>query len=162
MAPRPLRPNPAAGPWFISRSQCRPRKAVRRMSLRIVLGDDHGSVRRGWNALLEDEEDIEVVGEAGDGLEALKMCEMHRPDVAILDIAMPRLNGIDVAERAIKHQPQLKVVFLSMYADESYVLRALSAGARGYLLKESTEQDLLPALRTISQGRPYFSRSEER
>ena len=77
--------------------------------------------------------------------------------MAILDIAMPRLNGIDVAERAIKHQPQLKVVFLSMYADESYVLRALSAGARGYLLKESTEQDLVPALRTISQGRPYFS-----
>jgi two-component system response regulator NreC len=125
--------------------------------LRIVLGDDHGIVRRGLKALLDTEDDIEVVGEAGDGLEALRMCETHRPDVAILDIAMPRLNGIDVAERAIKHQPQLKVVFLSMYADESYVLRALSAGARGYLLKESTEQDLLPALRTISQGRPYFS-----
>jgi DNA-binding NarL/FixJ family response regulator len=122
-----------------------------------VLGDDHGIVRRGLKALLDTEDDIEVVGEAGDGLEALRMCETHRPDVAILDIAMPRLNGIDVAERAIKHQPQLKVVFLSMYADESYVLRALSAGARGYLLKESTEQDLLPALRTISQGKPYFS-----
>ena len=125
--------------------------------MRIVLGDDHGIVRRGLKALLDTEDDIEVVGEAGDGLEALKMCETHRPDVAILDIAMPRLNGIDVAERAIKHHPQLKVVFLSMYADESYVLRALSAGARGYLLKESTEQDLLPALRTISQGKPYFS-----
>ena len=110
--------------------------------MRIVLGDDHGIVRRGLKALLDAENDIEVVGEAGDGLEALRMCETHRPDVAILDIAMPRLNGIDVAERAIKHQPQLKVVFLSMYADESYVLRALSAGARGYLLKESTEQDL--------------------
>ena len=125
--------------------------------MRIVLGDDHGIVRRGLKALLETEDDIEVVGEAGDGIEALRMCETHRPDVAILDIAMPRLNGIDVAERAIKHHPQLKVVFLSMYADESYVLRALSAGARGYLLKESTEQDLVPALRTISQGRPYFS-----
>jgi two-component system response regulator NreC len=125
--------------------------------LRVVLGDDHGIVRRGLKALLDAEPDIEVVGEAGDGLEALRLCDTQRPDVAILDIAMPRLNGIDVAERALKHNPQLKVVFLSMYADEAYVLRALSAGARGYLLKEATEQDLVPALRTISQGRPYFS-----
>jgi DNA-binding NarL/FixJ family response regulator len=125
--------------------------------LRIVLGDDHGIVRRGLKALLEAEQDVEVVGEAGDGIEAVRLCESCKPDVAILDIAMPRLNGIDAAERAIKHQPQLKVVFLSMYADESYVLRALSAGARGYLLKESAEQDLVPALRTIGQGKPYFS-----
>ena len=108
-------------------------------------------------ALLEAEGDIEVVGEAADGLEALRLCDATRPDIAILDIAMPRLNGIDVAERAIKHNPQLKVCFLSMHADESYVLRALSAGARGYLLKESTEEDLVPALRTIAQGRPFFS-----
>jgi two-component system response regulator NreC len=108
-------------------------------------------------ALLEAEGDIDVVGEASDGLEALKLCDTLRPDVAILDIAMPRLNGIDAAERALKHNPQLKVCFLSMYADESYVLRALSAGARGYLLKESTETDLVPALRTIAQGRPFFS-----
>ena len=80
--------------------------------MRIVLGDDHGIVRRGLKALLEAEDDIEVVGEAGDGLEALRMCETHRPDVAILDIAMPRLNGIDVAQRAIKHHPQLKVIFV--------------------------------------------------
>jgi two-component system, NarL family, response regulator NreC len=108
-------------------------------------------------ALLEAEGDIDVVGEASDGLEALKLCDTLRPDVAILDIAMPRLNGIDAAERALKHNPQLKVCFLSMYADESYVLRALSAGARGYLLKDSTETDLVPALRTIAQGRPFFS-----
>jgi two-component system, NarL family, response regulator NreC len=125
--------------------------------LRIVLGDDHGIVRRGLKALLEAEPDVEVVGEAGDGIEAVRLCESCKPDVAILDIAMPRLNGIDAAERAIKHQPQLKVVFLSMYADESYVLRALSAGARGYLLKESAEQDLVPALRSVGQGKPYFS-----
>jgi two-component system response regulator NreC len=125
--------------------------------VRVVLGDDHGIVRRGLRALLEAEDDIEVVGEAGDGLEALRVLDRERPDVAILDIAMPRLNGIDVAQRALKQHPQLKVVFLSMYADESYVLRALAAGARGYLLKEATEQDLVPALRTIQQGRPFFS-----
>ena len=125
--------------------------------MRIVLGDDHGIVRRGLRALLEAETDFEVVGEAGDGSRRSGCATTHSPDVAILDIAMPRLNGIDVAERAIKHNPQLKVVFLSMYADESYVLRALSAGARGYLLKDATEQDLVPALRTVSQGRPFFS-----
>src|SRR5687767_6496639 len=133
MERRRLKHGQAGAPSCISPCRFRRRKAARRITLRIVLGDDHGIVRRGLKALLDTEDDIEVVGEAGDGLEALRMCETHRPDVAILDIAMPRLNGIDVAERAIKHQPQLKVVFLSMYADESYVLRALSAGARGYL-----------------------------
>jgi DNA-binding NarL/FixJ family response regulator len=108
-------------------------------------------------ALLETEPDFEVIGEAGDGLEVLKLCEVAKPDIAILDIKMPSLNGIDVAERAIKQDPLLKVCMLSMYADEAYVLRALSAGARAYLLKESTEQDLVPALRTIAQGRPFFS-----
>src|SRR5688500_3339520 len=146
-----------AAPSCTSHCPYRRRRPARRITLRIVLGDDHGIVRRGLRALLDTEDDFEVVGEAGDGLEALRLCETHRPDVAILDIAMPRLNGIDVAERAIKHQPQLNVIFLSMYADESYVLRALSAGARRYLLKESTEQDLVPALRTISQGRPFLS-----
>ena len=127
--------------------------------LRILLGDDHGIVRRGIKALLAAEGDMEVVGEAGDGLEALRLCDQLHPDVLILDIGMPLLNGIDVAERAIKHSPGLNVVFLSIYADESYVLRALSAGARGYLLKEAAEQDLVPALRTVVQGRPYFSPS---
>lgn len=125
--------------------------------MRILLGDDHGIVRRGMRALLETEADMSVVGEAADGLEVLRLCDELRPDVLVLDIAMPRLNGIDVAERAVKHNPALKVLFLSMYADESYVLRALSAGAKGYLLKDATEQDLVPALRTVSQGRPFFS-----
>ena len=125
--------------------------------MRILLGDDHGIVRRGMRALLETEADMSVVGEAADGLEVLRLCDELRPDVLVLDIAMPRLNGIDVAERAVKHNPALKVLFLSMYADESYVLRALSAGAKGYLLKDATEQELVPALRTVSQGRPFFS-----
>ncbi len=125
--------------------------------MRVLLGDDHGIVRRGMKALLEGEPDIQVVGEAADGLEALRMCDDLRPDVAVLDIGMPKLNGVNVAERAIKHNPDLKVLFLSMYADESYVIRALSAGAHGYLLKESTEEDLVPALRSVADGRPFFS-----
>lgn len=125
--------------------------------MRIVLGDDHGIVRRGMRALLETEADMQVVGEAADGMEVLRLCGELEPDVLVLDIAMPRLNGIDVAERAVRHNPSLKVLFLSMYADESYVLRALSAGAKGYLVKDATEQELVPALRTIAQGRPFFS-----
>lgn len=108
-------------------------------------------------ALLETEADMQVVGEAADGMEVLRLCGELEPDVLVLDIAMPRLNGIDVAERAVRHNPSLKVLFLSMYADESYVLRALSAGAKGYLVKDATEQELVPALRTIAQGRPFFS-----
>src|SRR2546423_1268786 len=108
--------------------------------LRILLGDDHGIVRRGMRALIEAEPDMEVVGEASDGLEVLRRCEELRPDVLVLDIGMPKLNGIDVAERAIKHNPSTRVLFLSMYADESYVLRAMSAGAKGYLLKDATDQ----------------------
>lgn len=108
-------------------------------------------------ALLENESDIEVAGEAADGREALKLCLSLDPDVAIVDIAMPQLNGIDVTAQAIKQLPKLKVIMLSMYADESYVLRALMAGAKGYLLKEATEDDLLPAVRAVAAGKSFFS-----
>jgi two-component system response regulator NreC len=127
--------------------------------LRILLGDDHGIVRRGMRALLDAEADMDVVGEGADGHEVLRLCDQLKPDVLVVDIAMPKLNGIDVAERALKHHPALRVLFLSMYSDESYVLRALSAGARGYLLKDDTEQELVPALRAVEQGRPFFSPS---
>jgi len=110
-------------------------------------------------ALLDAETDMQVVGEGADGHEVLKLCDELGPDVLVADIAMPKLNGIDVADRAVKHNPALKVIFLTMYADESYVLRALSAGARGYLLKDAAEQDLVPALRAVAQGRPFFSPS---
>lgn len=125
--------------------------------MRILLADDHGIVRRGMRALLEAESDLEVVGEAANGREALKSLEALRPDLAILDVAMPMLNGIEVTGQALKALPELKVIILSMYADEAYVVRALSAGARGYLLKEATEEDLLPAVRAVAQGRSYFS-----
>jgi two-component system, NarL family, response regulator NreC len=125
--------------------------------MRVLLADDHGIVRRGMRALLELEPGIEVVGEAGDGLETLRLCETLRPELAILDIAMPSLNGIEVATRALKNDPSLKVIILSMHADESYVVRALMAGAKAYLLKEATEEDLLPAVRAVAAGKSFFS-----
>ena len=125
--------------------------------MRILLADDHGIVRRGMRALLESEPRIEVAGEAADGREALKLCLSLDPDIAIIDIGMPRLNGIDVTAQAVKQSPKLKVIILSMYADESYVLRALMAGAKGYLLKEATEDDLIPAVRAVANGKSYFS-----
>jgi DNA-binding NarL/FixJ family response regulator len=108
-------------------------------------------------SLLESEPGLQIVGEAADGAECLRLCDTLEPDVAILDIAMPRLNGIEVTARAVRHQPRLKVIILSMYADESYVVRALNAGARAYLLKEATEEDLLPAVRAVAAGRAFFS-----
>jgi two-component system response regulator NreC len=125
--------------------------------MRLLLADDHGIVRRGMRALLEMEPSVEVVAETGDGLEALRLCAAEKPDVAILDIAMPSMNGIEVTGRALKQDPSLKVIILSMHADESYVVRALMAGARGYLLKEATEEDLLPAVRAVAAGKSFFS-----
>jgi DNA-binding NarL/FixJ family response regulator len=123
----------------------------------VLLADDHGIVRRGMRSLLESESGLEIVGEAADGAEFLRLCEALHPDVAIVDIAMPRLNGVEATARALKLDPRLKVIVLSMYADESYVVRALAAGARAYLLKEATEEDLLPAVRAVAAGRSFFS-----
>lgn len=125
--------------------------------MRIVLADDHGIVRRGMRSLLENEPGVEVVGEAANGREALKLLEAAKPDMAILDVAMPMLNGIEVTAQAMKAFPDLKVIILSMYADEAYIVRALTAGARAYLLKEATEEDLLPAVRAVAGGRSFFS-----
>jgi two-component system response regulator NreC len=125
--------------------------------LRVLLADDHAIVRRGLRSLLESEPGITVVAEAADGLEALRLCEEHEPDVVILDVGMPMLNGIDVAARAQKLKRPPQVIILSMHADESYIIRALSAGARAYLLKDATDEDLLPAVRTVAAGKPFFS-----
>jgi two-component system response regulator NreC len=125
--------------------------------LRVLLADDHGIVRRGLRSLIESQPDIEVVAEAVDGLEAIRLCEEHRPDAVILDIAMPKLNGIEVAERVQKLQRPPSVIILSMHSDESYIIRALAAGARAYLLKDATDEDLIPALRAVAAGKPFFS-----
>ena len=125
--------------------------------MRVLLADDHSLVRRGMKALLETDDAVEVVGEAADGLDALRMCEEQHPDLIILDVAMPKLNGIEVAARTQKMQPAPRAIMLSMHVDESYVMRALSAGASAYLLKEATDEDLLPAIRAVSAGRSFFS-----
>jgi two-component system, NarL family, response regulator NreC len=124
--------------------------------LRVLLADDHSIVRRGLRSLLEDA-GISVVAEAADGLEALRLCEEHRPELLILDVAMPKLNGIEVAARAQKLATRPGVIMLSMHADESYILRAVTAGARAYLLKSATDEDLLPAVHAVAAGRRFFS-----
>jgi len=124
---------------------------------RVLIADDHGIVRRGIRALIESEPGFELAGEAGDGREALRLCLELRPDLAILDISMPQLNGIEVAAQGIRRDPNLKVIILSMYADEAYIVRALTAGARGYLLKEATEEELIPAARAVLGGNSFFS-----
>lgn len=124
--------------------------------MRVLLADDHSIVRRGLRGLLE-EAGISVVAEAADGHEALQLCERHSPDLLILDIAMPRLNGIEVAERSQKLGHPPGIIILSMHADESYIIRALAAGARAYLLKSATDEDLLPAVRAVASGKPFFS-----
>jgi two-component system, NarL family, response regulator NreC len=124
--------------------------------LRVLLADDHGIVRRGLRSLLE-ETDVSVVGEAADGLEAVRLCEALRPDMLIVDIGMPKLNGIDVAARVQKIEHPPRVLILSMHADESYIIRALASGARAFLLKDATDEDLLPAVRAVASGRPFFS-----
>ena len=125
--------------------------------MRLLLADDHAIVRRGMRALIEAQPAFDVVAEAADGVEAVALCEQHRPDVAVLDVAMPRLSGIDVAERVRRMDGGPRVVMLSMHADEAYVLRALQAGAQAYLLKDATDEDLVPAIRAVTTGRRYFS-----
>ncbi len=125
--------------------------------MRVLLADDHGIVRRGLRSLLESQPGIVVVGEAADGFEVLRLCAETTPDILILDVAMPKMNGIEVAARVQKIDRPPRVIILSMHADESYIIRALAAGARGYLLKDATDEDLLPAIRAITAGKPFFS-----
>jgi two-component system, NarL family, response regulator NreC len=125
--------------------------------IRIVLADDHTILRNGLRALLERQADFEVVGEASNGREAIEGVARESPDVVILDIAMPVLNGIEAAQRISAEHPKTAVVILSMYADEAYILRALRVGARGYLLKDSAERDLIEAIRAVCGGKAFFS-----
>ena len=124
--------------------------------MRVLIADDHGIVRRGVRGLLE-ASGFEVVGEAADGLEALRLCEACRPHLLVLDIAMPKLSGIDVASRVQKLDHPPGVIILSVHGDESYIMRSLAAGARAYLLKSATDEDLIPAARAVASGKPFFS-----
>ena len=113
--------------------------------MRALLADDHSIVRRGLRGLLESA-GVAVVAEAGDGLEAMRLCEEQKPDLVILDISMPKLSGIEVAARAQKMDRPPGVIILSVHGDESYIMRALAAGARAYLVKSATDEDLIPAV----------------
>jgi len=127
------------------------------MKLRLLVADDHGVVRKGLRLLLQEQLDLEVVGEAANGRDAVKLAAELVPDVVLMDVAMPLLNGIEAAEQIRKANSQIGVIILTMHADESYILRALNAGVKGYLLKESAEEDLLRAVKAVSQGKPFFS-----
>jgi two-component system, NarL family, response regulator NreC len=127
------------------------------MSIRILLADDHGVVRKGLRFLLERQAGMEVVGEAADGREAVRLAEALTPDVVIMDIAMPLLNGIDATAQMVKREPKIGVIMLSMHSDEDYLLSALNAGAKGYLLKDSADSDLVRAIQAVVKGTPFFS-----
>jgi two-component system response regulator NreC len=132
-------------------------KAPAMKQIRILLADDHTVMRRGLRFLLESHPEFGVVAEASDGRQAVEQATATEPDVAVLDIAMPNLSGIEAAQRIHTALPNTAIVILSMHSDEGYVLRALKAGAKGYLLKDSAEGDLIDAIQSVYEGRTFFS-----
>lgn len=123
----------------------------------MLIADDHGIVRTGLRLLLERAEDVQVVGEAGDGRELVRLAAEQSPTVAIVDIGMPLLNGIEATTQLVRDNPKLAVIILSMHADESYITRALNAGARGYVLKDTADDEIEAAVYSVAAGKPYFS-----
>ena len=126
--------------------------------IRVMLADDHTLVRAGIRALLEKLPGVEVVGEAGDGREVLNLIKLHRPDVVLMDISMPGLNGLEAATRIAREFPDVRVLILSMHNNEEYAWRALKAGAVGYLLKKAATAELETALQQVVHGEVYLSR----
>jgi DNA-binding NarL/FixJ family response regulator len=127
------------------------------MTIRILLADDHVVMRNGLRLLLERQSNLKVVGEAADGREAVELAAAEKPDVVVMDIAMPHLNGVEAARQIAIRSPHTAIAILSMHSDESYVIRSLKAGARAYLLKDSAEADLISAINAIMEGKSYFS-----
>ena len=127
------------------------------MTVSILLADDHPVVRQGLRALLEGESDFRIIGEVGDGLEASQLAERLQPDVLVLDLMMPGLNGLEVARQVSQRSPRTRIVILSMHSNEAYVLEALRNGATGYVLKDSSAADLVRAVREVTAGRRYLS-----
>jgi DNA-binding NarL/FixJ family response regulator len=125
--------------------------------IRILLADDHVMVRQGFRMILAAQPDMEIVGEAGNGREALELAEKLQPDVVVMDVAMPELNGIEATRRLAASSPRTRVLALSMYKDSVYVREILRAGARGYLLKDAIDRDLLAAVRAVASGEGYLS-----
>jgi DNA-binding NarL/FixJ family response regulator len=125
--------------------------------IRILLADDHPVVRRGFQMILAEQSDMEIVGEAGNGREALELAAKLKPDVVVMDVAMPELNGIEATRRMAENAPHARVLALSMHKDSVYVRETLRAGARGYLLKDSVAADLVSAVRAVAAGEGYLS-----
>src|SRR5579884_2744625 len=125
--------------------------------IRILLADDHTVVRQGFRAILEQQPDMQIVGEAGNGREVMSLAQETTPNVIVMDVAMPELNGIEATRRLSNSVPSTRVLALSMHKDSVYVREMLKAGARGYLLKDSSEHDLLEAVRAIARGGEYIS-----
>jgi two-component system response regulator NreC len=125
--------------------------------IRVLLADDHQLMRSGVRLMLEREPDLSVAGEASDGREAVALAKTLKPEVVVMDIGMPNLNGIEAAHQMTQENSDLAIVIVSMHSDESYVLRALKAGARAYLLKDSAEADLIKAVHAVAGGKSFFS-----
>ena len=124
---------------------------------KVLVADDHGVVRKGLRFLLQTDPGLEVVAEASDGREAVRLTEEFSPDVVVMDITMPHLNGIDAASQIVKRSPDVGIIMLSMHCDETFLVRALAAGAQGYLLKDCAESDLLQAVRAVAAKKLFFS-----
>jgi DNA-binding NarL/FixJ family response regulator len=127
------------------------------MSLRIVLVDDHKLLREGLKSLLEDEPDLEVVGEAEDGHECILLTKRLKPDVVVMDVGMPGLNGMDATRQVLADSPEVKILALSMHTDKRFASGMLQAGASGYLLKDAAYDELIRAIRTVAAGKTYLS-----
>jgi DNA-binding NarL/FixJ family response regulator len=125
--------------------------------IRILLADDHAVVRQGFKMILSAQDDMEIVGEAGNGREAVEQAEKLRPDIVVMDVAMPELNGIEATRRLSASMPHTRIIALSMHKDNVYVREILRAGARGYLLKDSGAGDLVSAIRAVASGESYLS-----
>jgi DNA-binding NarL/FixJ family response regulator len=122
----------------------------------VLLADDHGLVRRGFRRILEDDEGMKVVGEAANGVEAIRMANELKPKVVVMDLSMPELDGVQATKEIVKHLPGTEVLILSMHSDDNYVRNALDAGAKGYLLKSSIDVDLVGAIRSVAEGKRFM------
>ena len=130
--------------------------------IRVLIADDHGMVRSGLRMLIERQSDVQVVAEAGDGVEAIEQALAERPDVAVLDVSMPRMTGLQAAREIRAQDDDIAVLMLSMHDDDRYFLEALDAGATGYVLKKAADADLVDALRAVADGRPFLASSTQR
>lgn len=122
----------------------------------VLLADDHSLVRRGFRRLLEDDEGIKVIGEASNGIEAIRMAQELKPQVVVMDLSMPELDGVQATKEIVKHLPGTDVLVLSMHAEDNYVRNALDAGAKGYLLKSAIDVDLVGAIRAVAEGKRFI------